>query len=156
MLNTNAHNVLDSFLQKLHNKEVESLKHEILRRFVQEGETFAKSKYAGYADITITTEINGNSAVIAANGEQVGYIEFGTGTRGEGSYYGKLPTQPITFYSKVLQRQVSLGEWTYAYASKEGGRVWIGWLAGGQMWSTAQWLRSHAFDIIHSVTDRKN
>ena len=42
---------------------------------------FAIADYDGIKDVTVRLEWNGNKAVIIAEGETVGFIEFGTGIR---------------------------------------------------------------------------
>lgn len=42
---------------------------------------FAVADYDGIKDVTVRLEWNGNKAVIIAEGETVGFIEFGTGIR---------------------------------------------------------------------------
>jgi hypothetical protein len=51
-------------------------------------EGFAGATYTGKNDVRVTTEVNNNEAVIKASGENVAFIEFGTGVAYEEHPYG--------------------------------------------------------------------
>lgn len=81
----------------------------IIEKILSYGRNIAIEEYqaSGTHDYQIQTENNGLSGKIVAVGEQIAYIEFGTGAYANGSYKGKIPTEnvPIT------------GSWTYYYDS---------------------------------------
>ena len=72
---------LNEYKNKLAEKEAE-----MVRRVAQLGLNVASVKfnqalYAGTNDVTCRVEQNGTTAIIYAEGEAVGFIEFGTGVR---------------------------------------------------------------------------
>lgn len=149
---------LNHFRQKL---EEAKLKYadleEIVRAICEAGQNYARSLYGGSENVTITAEFVGNVGKIVAEGEQIAYLEFGTGERGSGTYEGQLPENALTFYSNRLGRDVTLEYgWTYSYANKldDTQAVWQGFAAKAQMWKTAQYLRENIAQIVKKVVNK--
>lgn len=113
------------------------------------------SELFGSGNISVTSsKANAGQASIIAKGDQVAYIEFGTGEYAKGTYKGELPKSgvPIT------------GKWEHYYPSphkvtlSDGRKGWmagksfhIGRPAGSQMWQTSQELREISKDIAVEV-----
>ena len=120
------------------------------------GEKIAKSEYAGINSVQVIKDIDGNSAVISANGDSVAYIEYGTGLVGQGTYKGDLPTQTLTFESPKDSGRINTTQgWEYYYDNPRT-KVLGGWffgrgysnftrgqVAGNQMFNTAKSLREY-------------
>lgn len=126
----------------------------VLVRICQIGSNYAKGLYGGSENITLEWRIEGDIGVIVASGENIAYLEYGTGERGRGSYAGQLPTDPIAFYSNKYAQDVLLPNgWTYSYAKELGltDVPWSGTEAKAQMWKTAQYLRTQVGRIIREV-----
>ena len=144
---------LKNFTRKVKEIDVNDKEKEILNRICELGVAYAKSlyntknvkvEYAIYCD---------NTATIRANGDEVAYIEFGTGERGRGTYEGNLPTKELSFYSNRLKQKVSLEGWVYSYANEidYNQAFWVGFGAKAQMWKTAQYLRENIDNIVREV-----
>lgn len=117
----------------------------------EKGKDLAQEKYGG-ASVVVTAETLGEGkARISAKGKGVAFLEYGTGRVGEGTYKGKLPTQPITFESGG-ETHTTEG-WEYYYdnpktkVTQNGQEGWIanktfftGQAAQAQMWKTANEL----------------
>lgn len=113
----------------------------------------AKEEYAGVSSVNLATDIQGNRVTLTASGRGVMFIEFGTGLDGEGTYEGKLPTEPITFESPKGSGDVhtTMG-WEYYYDNPKtkilGGWFWgktftRGQVAGMQMFNTMKRVREY-------------
>lgn len=132
---------------------------ELAFAIAQKGKDIADNYYAG-ASVNVMVE-NGNPAKVVAEGQQVRYLEYGTGSQGALSgYEGNLPTEPITFESPKGDLQTTQG-WKYNYRNPKTKVVemgQIGWYFGGkfttgrpaeaQMWKTARDLREQAKSIV--------
>lgn len=125
----------------------------ILNELVNVGRNYLENLY-GTQSIQVEGEIKDNVGIITASGQQVAYLEFGTGTKGEHSYEGNLPTQDITFTSK--DREITVQGWTYYYAYRlnMSNKAFVGHIAYAQVWRTAQYLREQAPIIIRQVVER--
>ena len=133
---------------------------EILTRLCKLGSEYAHSLYNfsrndGDESITVNSEVlaDGYSARIVAEGNQIAYLEFGTGEMGRNSYKGNLPNISLSFYSSRLGQNVQLDGWTYSYANylDKSQPMWKGFQAQAQMWKTAQYLRSIIPQVIREV-----
>lgn len=130
---------------------------EIVIHICEAGMSYARSLYGGTENITLSAEFVGNVGKIIAQGNQIAYLEFGTGERGNGTYQGQLPENALTFYSNRLGRDVVLEYgWTYSYANKldENQPLWQGYQAQAQMWKTAQYLRENIRQIVQEVVNK--
>lgn len=95
------------------------LKDEVALAFAERGVEIAKSKYSSES-IQVSAELISNGhAVVRAKGDQIGYLEFGTGIQGEGKYpdESKLPTQTLEFESPKGVPRKTKG-WVYNYMKK--------------------------------------
>lgn len=149
---------LENFKKRLANINTQSLAEKIVIAFCNKGSEYAQSLYGGESITVQPKSISGNRGSIVAidsKGEKatIGYLEFGTGVRGEGSYEGTLPTQDITF--EAYNRQVTVDKWTYNYAYNYEPQLRTtqvqGATAQAQMWNTAKYLRENAVAIIKQV-----
>ena len=147
---------LNNFRRKLKNLKMQDINYsEILRKICEAGIQYAKQLY-NTEKIELYYEIKENFAVITAKGDEVAYIEFGTGEAGRGSYEGELPDEKLEFFSNRLNRDVSLDGWTYSYANEidDNQPFWVGFSAKAQMWKTSQYLRNNIVKIIQGVVNQ--
>ncbi len=79
---------VDNALKQLEEckKDFLAKEEEFVRRLAEIGvsvasEIFATADYDGVNDVTVRLEFNGDRAAVIAEGEAVGFIEFGTGIR---------------------------------------------------------------------------
>ncbi len=123
------------------------------QRLIEEASRKAAELYGATHSVHLSYSVNGNIAYIAAEGKQVAYIEYGTGYRGEGSYGGETPDQPITFTS--FGQEITIDKWTYYYAYKLNmtPTAWVGMPAQAQMWKTEQYIIENAQRILNEVFD---
>ena len=147
-------NDLNRFYGKLHN--IRNVAETATELIADNGEKIAKSEYAGINSVQVIKDIDGNSAVISANGDSVAYIEYGTGLVGQGTYKGDLPTQTLTFESPKDSGRINTTQgWEYYYDNPRT-KVLGGWffgrgysnftrgqVAGNQMFNTAKSLREY-------------
>lgn len=153
-------NDLNRFYGKLYN--IRNIAETATELIADNGEKIAKSEYAGINSVQVIKDIDGNSAVISANGDSVAYIEYGTGLVGQGTYKGDLPTQTLTFESPKRKagdtrppRVNTTHGWEYYYDNPET-KVLGGWffgrgysnftrgqVAGNQMFNAAKSLREY-------------
>lgn len=141
-------NDLERYANRLYKISSNNVANQTAELLADKGKTIAEYNYkeTNVTHIKVTNEVNDNVAQIIANGNEVAYIEYGTGVIGDGTYKGKLPTSgvPIT------------GEWEYYYlpgkkAIKNGRKGWYlkndvfieGRIAGNQMFNTAKSLREY-------------
>lgn len=92
-------------LQKYSNSTVYTAK--LISAIVDKGVEIAREEYAGVAGVKIDYEKTPLGGKIIAIGDQIAYLEFGTGEYAKGTYKGTLPMTgvPLT------------GSWTYYYSS---------------------------------------
>ena len=89
---------LHNFKKRLENISTQTLAEKIVKALCEYGANYAQGMY-GSESITVTAEnmssVGGSIIAKDSKGEKatIGYLEFGTGVRGEGSYEGTLPTQ---------------------------------------------------------------
>ena len=147
-------NDLNRFYGKLQN--IRNVSETATELIADNGEKIAKSEYAGINSVQVIKDIDGNSAVISANGDSVAYIEYGTGLVGQGTYKGDLPTQTLTFESPKDSGRINTTQgWEYYYDNPRT-KVLGGWffgrgysnftrgqVAGNQMFNTAKSLREY-------------
>ena len=148
---------LENFKKRLANINTQSLAEKIVIAFCNKGSEYAQTLYSGESITVQPQNISGNRGSIVAidsKGEKatIGYLEFGTGVKGEGSYKGTLPTQNINFVSPSYG-QITTNGWQYYYAYQQGlsQKQWQGSQAKAQMWNTAKYLRENAVAIINQV-----
>ena len=149
---------LNNFKKRLENISPQTLAEKIVKALCEYGANYAQGMYSGES-ITVAAEnvSSAGGSIIAkdSKGKQatIGYLEFGTGVKGEGSYKGTLPTQDITF--EAYNRQVTVDKWTYNYAYNYEPQLRTtqvqGATAQAQMWNTAKYLRENAVAIINQV-----
>ena len=147
-------NDLNRFYGKLHN--IRNIAETATELIADNGAKIDKSEYAGINSVQVIKDIDGNSAVISANGDSVAYIEYGTGLVGQGTYKGDLPTQTLTFESPKDSGRINTTQgWEYYYDNPRT-KVLGGWffgrgysnftrgqVAGNQMFNTAKSLREY-------------
>lgn len=148
---------LHNFKKRLENISTQTLAEKIVKALCEYGANYAQGMY-GSESITVTAEnmssVGGSIIAKDSKGEKatIGYLEFGTGVKGEGSYEGTLPTQNIDFVSPSYG-QITTNGWQYYYAYQQGlsQKQWQGSQAQSQMWNTAKYLRENAVAIINQV-----
>lgn len=148
---------LHKFKKRLENISTQTLAEKIVKALCEYGANYAQGMY-GSESITVTAEnmssVGGSIIAKDSKGEKaiIGYLEFGTGVKGEGSYNGPLPTQNINFVSPSYG-QITTNGWQYYYAYQQGlsQKQWQGSQAQSQMWNTAKYLRENAVAIINQV-----
>lgn len=148
---------LHNFKKRLENISTQTLAEKIVKALCEYGANYAQGMY-GSESITVIAEnmssVGGSIIAKDSKGEKatIGYLEFGTGVRGEGSYEGTLPTQNINFVSPSYG-QITTNGWQYYYAYQQGlsQKQWQGSQAKAQMWNTAKYLRENAVAIINQV-----
>ena len=160
-------NDLNRFYGKLHN--IRNVAETATELIADNGEKIAKSEYAGINSVQVIKDIDGNSAVISANGDSVAYIEYGTGLVGQGTYKGDLPTQTLTFESPKDSGRINTTQgWEYYYDNPRT-KVLGGWffgrgysnftrgqVAGNQMFNTAKSLREYIkTDLAKDIRDKQ-
>ena len=132
---------------------------EMLFKICNTAINYAYSLYNDIGSITIHSEISNGRAVIYAQGDQIAYLEFGTGETGNHTYQGNLPEKTIEFYSQKFGKDIVLEYgWTYSYANKidETQSLWVGFEAQAQMWKTAQYIRRILPQIIQEVVNSES
>lgn len=148
---------LNNFKKRLESISTQTLAEKIVKALCEYGANYAQGMYGGES-ITVTAEnvdsVGGSIIAKDSKGEKaiIGYLEFGTGIKGEGSYNGPLPTQNINFVSPSYG-QITTNGWQYYYAYQQGlsQKQWQGSQAKSQMWNTAKYLRENAVAIINQV-----
>lgn len=148
---------LNNFKKRLESISTQTLAEKIVKALCEYGANYAQGMYGGES-ITVTAEnvdsVGGSILAKDSKGEKaiIGYLEFGTGIKGEGSYNGPLPTQNINFVSPSYG-QITTNGWQYYYAYQQGlsQKQWQGSQAKSQMWNTAKYLRENAVAIINQV-----
>ena len=140
---------LDRFVSKINAYSNTSMKG-FAEFLADKAEEYLLGLYAGADDITVSVQMSdgGKTATVLVNGDQVSYLEFGTGIRGKArGYDGELPQQPIIFWAHGTQ--VVVHGWTYNYADELGitKTNWAGFQSQGQVWQTAQWLRKNIISL---------
>ena len=162
-------NGLEKFKAKLEVRTTEDFSDVVANAIADEGELIAKTKYMG-TNVEVlghSEAVNGETSIIA-RGNQIAYMEFGTGLIGDGTYpdKSKLPKEPITFESpKPRGGRKSNPEnihttngWEYYYdnpKTKVGDSGWYyqgkltkGQPAQAQMFYTAKELRDKIPKIV--------
>lgn len=83
--------------------------------------TYTNALYAGDNDIEVTVDFDGNTATIRADGEAVGFIEFGTGINYPmGEYAEQFGAPPHGSFGK--HRGATGKPWAYAGAQGTSGQ----------------------------------
>lgn len=145
-------NDIKHFSDKLKRIVAEDTLKRILETLCDYGTRYARLSYGGVdSSITVDYEISADGVgIITAQGEQIAYIEYGTGEKGRGAYEGKLPDQLISFHSNAYDVDVTLQGWTYSYAKELGitDKPWSGTEPKANMWKTAKYLR----DVFANIT----
>lgn len=143
-------NDLSSFLAKLENyKDTDGLAKRIADKVAEKGLEIANKEWAGY-DVKIYVEETALERKIVVEDLDkenpiIGYIEFGTGIIGKGTYdIEKLPTIPITFTDKKGKEWTTQGwEYHYRYNQTGVGQPFKGKVAEMPMFNTAKLLREY-------------
>lgn len=133
-------NTLASYLGKLNAYKKKIKPKEILDTIGEIGVETARNQYGGEAK-NISAVRGDDSVEIIAKGEQLAYMEFGTGVSGRGTYEGDLPTERLEFESPKGVKQSTKG-WQYNYRKEQGqtDKDWKGARANAQMFNTAREL----------------
>jgi hypothetical protein len=152
---------LNNFRQKLQKySNFTDYTAKLISAIVDKGVEIAREEYARVADVKIDYEKSPLGGKIIAIGDQIAYLEFGTGKY---AYYdGKLPQTgvPITdkwtyYYPSSHKRKVKkpqskyfgLEGWFYT-DEKRGSTFTIGQKAGNQMYRTFKRLREELPSIV--------
>lgn len=133
----------------------ESTRNDIAQQIAERGVKIADGLYSENNISVFSVPASGGKASVVAHGDQIAYLEYGTGEYAQGTYRGNLPKSgvPLT------------GSWKYYYPSKNkrtsiktGLKGWfhnkrfhIGSRAGAQMWNTARSLRMLAPNIARKA-----
>ena len=146
------------FKEKLNNADFTDLKNDVAQAIANRGVEIAKTKYSSES-IQVSAELIGDGhAIIRAKGDQIGYLEFGTGIQGEGKYpdQSKLPpkTKELVFFSRGKMQKTD--GWQYNYFKKQHETDdsisdYIGSQPQAQMFYTAQQLKQEKKNIIKKV-----
>ena len=153
---------LESFRNKLqrYSNINASLTNQVAEEVAKRGEQIAREEYAGVNGVSVHHENLGRGmSKVVAEGEQVAYIEFGTGRVGEKTYPDThLPKQgvPITgewqyyYPSEYKRTSKTTGEegWYHKFEGEEKARFTKGQSAGMQMYRTSQRLRNEMASIV--------
>lgn len=152
---------LNNFRQKLQKySNFADYTAKLISAIVDRGVEIAKEEYAGVADVKIDYDITPLGGKIIAIGDQIAYLEFGTGEYAKGTYEGKLPTEgvPITgkwdyYYDNPLYKRTVDGEKGWFTKKKVEGVLTfeIGQKAGNQMYRVSKRLREALPSIIGSI-----
>lgn len=135
-------NDLNSFLSKLAKVSLQThkLQERVADIVVQKGLEIAKTQDVS-ADI-YSTGTKGNRKIIMS-GVGLRYQEYGTGIVGEGTYDGKLPTEPIAFKSGGVDWVTSGWEYAYRYKQTKLGKPHKGFVAKMPMYKTSVELKEY-------------
>ena len=136
-------NTLGRYMDKLFKYKSKINQSEIVDIVGEIGTETALNQYGG--NTVNVSAISGNNGVeIVAKGEQLAYMEFGTGISGKGTYQGDLPTETLEFESRG--RAQSTKGWQYNYYKEQNKDKnpntpdFKGRRAGAQMFNTARQL----------------
>lgn len=134
---------------------------EVADEIARRGQEIAISEYAGLNGVNVSYEtIGGGNSRVVAQGEQIAYIEFGTGRVGEQSKYptDKLPKEgvPITgqweyyYPSQYKRTSKTTGDegWYHKFEGDDKARFTKGQSAGMQMYRTSQRLKNEMASIV--------
>lgn len=138
---------------------------EVADEIARRGQEIAISEYAGLEGVNVSHETMGRGiSRVVAQGEQISYIEFGTGRVGQYSNYDRrfLPDKnvPITGYweyyydSPYKRRGHSDGKtkadrgWWHKFEGEDKARFTTGQEAGMQMYRTSQRLKNEMASIV--------
>ena len=150
-----------NFRNKLGNVDFTDLKNDVANAIAERGVEIAKTNY-GSESIQVTSQFIGNGrAIILAKGDQIGYLEFGTGIAGKGKYPDetKLPKEKLIFKSRGETQ--STDGWEYNYFKEQKVKQGVpnadlikdvtGRPPQAQMFYTGQKLRKETKSIIKKV-----
>lgn len=134
---------------------------EVADEIARRGQEIAISEYSGIEGVNVSREtMGGGVSRVVAQGEQIAYIEFGTGRVGQQSKYPneKLPKEgvPITgqweyyYPSQYKRASKTTGEegWYHKFEGDDKARFTKGQSAGMQMYRTSQRLRNEIANIV--------
>ena len=134
---------------------------EVADEIARRGQEIAISEYTGLNGVNVSYEtIGGGKSRVVAQGEQIAYIEFGTGRVGEQSKYptDKLPKEgvPITgqweyyYPSQYKRTSKTTGDegWYHKFEGDDKARFTKGQSAGMQMYRTSQRLKNEMASIV--------
>lgn len=152
---------LNNFRQKLQKySNFTDYTAKLISAIVDKGVEIAREEYAGVDDVKIDYEKSPLGGKIIAIGDQIAYLEFGTGEYAKNTYEGKLPTSgvPITgswtyYYDNPLYKRTVDGEKGWFTNKKVEGVLTfeIGQKAGNQMYRISKRLREALPSIIGSI-----
>lgn len=118
-------NDLQNFSKRLNAYNKKDIAERVADLVAKKGGEIANSNWGGSAIVSVSGE-GLTRSIIAKDSDaehpKIGYIEFGTGVKGKGTYEGKLPEQPIIFTAKRgnITEVVSLDTWVYNYRREIG------------------------------------
>lgn len=152
---------LNSFSKKLGSQDFSDLKNQVADTIANRGVEIAKSLYGSEAiQVTATKSLDGYATIIA-KGDNVAYLEFGTGIQGEGKYPdpSKKPTKKLVFYSRGAMQSTDGWEYNYFKSQKVKAGVkdsekikdYIGQEPKAQMFYTGQRLKKERAQLIRKV-----
>lgn len=139
-------------------RKLEALKNldgnRIAQAIADRGKDIAESNIASSGNISVESNIIGDGkARITASGAQIAFLEYGIGTRGDGTYPGKTPKQSLTFTARH-GKTITLNEWVYNYFVEKVDRKAKpveGFQALAPMWRTANSLEQG--EALQAVKD---
>lgn len=157
---------LNNFMRRLDKaKRLENSRDNISSAVADKGVEVAKSAYtvSGISRADVFKEKAGIGEYdVIAQGEGLSFDEYGTGFYADGTYKGKLPTQPITFESAGETRTTQ--GWDYYYDNPDtkveidGKKGWMlgsnfmtGNTAGNQMYNTSIELGEQAPEVVKEI-----
>ncbi len=108
---------------------------EYIGRLCELGRDVAQQTYGGLVEVTVTPDGRG----IIAMGDQVVFLEFGTGTQ----------TTDHPELSGTLSIEIMPGSWS---ESPEGKHTWSTWLAGGNF--KGRWLQRRFGEYPYNTTPK--
>lgn len=151
-------NQLSNFSKRLQ-IDVDGLKDNLADEFAKRGEKIAKSLYKGEKIAVEATNLGDGKSKIVSRGENVAYLEFGTGIQGENAKYPNpkaIPTHPLKFESpKGVPRETQ--GWVYNYMKKlydPKKADFVGQKHQAQMFYTGQELKAQKVAIVKNVLRR--
>lgn len=144
-------NDLQNFSERLNAYNKKDIAERVADLVAKKGGEIANSNWGGSATVSVSGE-GLTRSIIAKDGDaehpKIGYIEFGTGIAGKGTYEGKLPQEPITFTTQYNgeQTSVTVPGWTYNYRKdflNWTDQDWQGQTAKMPMYNTGKQLREY-------------
>lgn len=135
-------NDLSNFLDRVNKVATNSFRGDgIARNIVKKAEELGRSNLS---DGRVYSEGSKGSYRLIMEGIGLRYKEFGTGIRGDGTYDGNLPTEPINFMSSGKYWTTKGWEYAYRYKYTDGkGKPHMGFPALMPMYRTSVDLKEY-------------